>query len=201
MKCEYELYMDYIKADQLPFDPRPQLSRIFVEGFYPWIKHFSRDKEQLIAAFSHTFDLRCFYIAMENDEIAAMAACTDGNAPVFLDRKIFIQTMGVLRGCYTYYVLGRYIRNSGYPFKLSRTTGSIEYVATAEAYQGRGIAQGLLTHIINTEVYTAYVLEFADTNTTAFRLYERLGFKEIDRKKAPRRRNGGVNYFIYMRRG
>ena len=192
--------MEYIKADTLPFDPRPALSRIFVEGFYPWIKHFSRDREQLVAAFTHTFNLRYFYVAMENDEIVAMTACTDGSAPVFLDRKIFIHTMGLLRGYYTYYVLGRYIRYSGYPFTLTSTTGSIEYVATLEAYRGRGVAWGLLSHIMTVESYNAYVLEVADTNATAIRLYERLGFREIDRQKAPRKHNGGINYFLYMRR-
>ena len=192
--------MEFIQASQLPFDPRPQMSRIFVEGFYLWINHFQKDKERLAEAFTHTFLLEHFWIAAEGDVVAAMAACTNGYAPVRLNQEIFMEKLGTVRGFLTYRRLKRNMTRHGYPFLLTPTTGSIEYVATAPRFQRQGLGEGLIKHVMESNNYEAFVLEVADTNNTARRLYERLGFKEFARRRALDRRRTGVNYFLYMRR-
>ena len=190
--------MEYMRADQLSFDSRRQLSRIFVEGFYLWIKQVCKDKEKLIEVFTHAFILKNFYIAAETETVTAMAACTQGIAPIELNRRVFTSVLGVLRGNIVYFILKRHMIRSSYPFTLSPKTGSIEFVATAPEFRQRGIARELLTFIMKNCLYDSYVLEVADTNANAVYLYESLGFKEIRREKAPRR--SGVNFFLYMRK-
>ena len=190
--------MQYIRADRLHFDPRPQISRIFVEGFYPWISRFSKDKDKLTEIFTHVFLLENFYLAVENETVTSMTACTKGVAPIKFDRRIFVKILGFFRGNFMYFVLNRYMVRNGYPFPLGRDTGSVEFVATAPDFRGRGIAGGLITFVMEETPYEEYILEVADTNSAAMHLYEKLGFKEIKRVKAPRR--SGVNFFIYMRR-
>jgi len=226
--------MKFICANELPFDVRPQMSYLFVEGFYSWIKYFSKDKDKLKETFKHIFDLEYFYVAVEdgdekanaslsegsvagvppaerrglgqcpieNGKIVAMTATTKGHAPITLQRKEFTKALGYIKGCITYYILNKHMVRNAYPFTLSPKTGTIEFVATAPDYRGKGIAFDLISFIINRKgtLFTSYILEVADTNEIAVRLYEKLGFKEIKRVKAPNPKRSGVNYFLYMRR-
>jgi len=190
--------MEFTRADQLQFDPRLQLSRVFVEGFYTWIRHICKDKARLTAVFSHMFLLEKFYVAVEGETIAAMTACTPGISPIALDRKEFSRVLGFARGNFSYFILKRHMVRNGYPFPLSPTTGSIEFVATAPEFRQRGLARELLTYVMAQTPFDSYILEVADTNSHAVCLYEGLGFREIRRVKAPKR--GVVNFFIYMRK-
>jgi len=192
--------MKYIRADKLRFDPRPELSRIFVEGFYSWINRFNKDKEQLKAMFAHVFNLDQFYVAVEGRIIAAMTACTRSSSPISLRREVFVEKLGLICGTITYLRIKRNMVRNSYPFNLSPQTGSIEFVACAPEFQQMGITRELILYTMEANPYNAYVLEVADTNVFAVRLYTRLGYKEIKRIKAPSPKRNGVNYFLYMRK-
>ncbi|MCL2199708.1 MAG: GNAT family N-acetyltransferase [Defluviitaleaceae bacterium] len=186
------------RADTLTFDPRGQLSRVFVEGFYEWVKPFHKDKEILVQIFTHVFCPEYFYVALDGETVCAMAACTQGYSPIVLKREEFIKVLGFLRGNLMYFSLKRHIVRNEYPFTLSKNTGTIEFVATEESHRNQGLAHKLLTHLIEQTPYDAYVLEVADLNKNALKLYTKLGFKEMKRIKAAK--NSGTDYFIYMRK-
>ena len=189
----------FLSAKDVGCELHPQMSRVFVEGFYDWIKHFCKDKQKLTDAFTHVFDMKYFYVAMDGEKVAAMVACTQGNSPITLDRKVFTKQLGLIRGNFAYYMLNRHMVRNSYPFALSRTTGSIEFVATAPEYRNRGIAGGLITHAMSSSPYDSHILEVADTNKGAVHLYSKLGFKEIKRVPAPNPKRTGVDFFLYMR--
>ena len=189
--------MEYMQASKATFDPKPQMGRIFVEGFYPYIKHINQDKEKLIKVFSHMFVLEQFYIAVVGEKVAAMAAVTSGTSPVKLLRKEFTQVLGPVRGTIAYITLRRHMMHNALPFTISPKTGVIEFVATALKFRRQGIGRALLSHIITTLPYESYMLEVADTNAEAIRLYQNLGFNEIKRVEASKR--SGANEFIFMR--
>jgi ribosomal protein S18 acetylase RimI-like enzyme len=62
-----------------------------------------------------------------------------------------------------------------------------------------GIASAIIKHIFTLEEFNSYILEVADTNIGALKLYEKLGYKEIHRKKQIFGKQIGVNYLIYMK--
>ncbi|MDR1539746.1 MAG: hypothetical protein LBU32_17465 [Clostridiales bacterium] len=63
------------------------------------MKYFSKDKEQLAHALAHMFDLTKFYIAVESEAVAAIAACTDGvKPPIRLDKSKLRKHLGLIRG-------------------------------------------------------------------------------------------------------
>lgn len=191
--------MDFSRANELSFDPHPQMGRIFVEGFYQWLKYFSKDKEKLSRAMAHIFILDCFYLAVEGDKIAAITACTDGKSPpVKLDKKTLCQTLGFIGGRMAYMMLSKHLVSHPYPFEIMPQTGSIEFVATAPEFRGKGAAFGLIKHLMNAASCSEYVLEVADNNTAAVKLYEKLGFTEFKRTPAPKQ--GGFEHFLYMRK-
>jgi ribosomal protein S18 acetylase RimI-like enzyme len=127
-----------------------------------------------------------------------MAACTQGFSPITLQRREFVRVLGFFRGNVTHFMLRRHMIRNEYPFKKRKKTGSIEFVATAPDFRNQGLGFGLLTYIMEENPYDAYVLEVADTNEHAVKLYDKLGFKEIKRMPAPKK--SGVNFFVYKRK-
>ena len=71
--------MEVVCAQALEKDQiRNAISDIFVEGFYEWIKFFSKDKNKLKKAFAHMFILDAFQVAVINGQIAGFASvCND----------------------------------------------------------------------------------------------------------------------------
>lgn len=77
--------------------------------------------------------------------------------------------------------------------------GSVEFVATHEMYRGTDVASAIIKHIFAVTPYSIYVLEVADTNTSALKLYEKLGYKEFMRIAHKYSKQSGINHFIYMK--
>jgi ribosomal protein S18 acetylase RimI-like enzyme len=98
-------------------------------------------------------------------------------------------------------MLKRELQNHSYPFPIEPGTGSVEYVATKAKFRGKGVASTLIKHIVREGGYTSYVLDVADTNTNAFRLYEALGFREFMRVPHKYAKQSGINYTVYMKYG
>lgn len=108
--------------------------------------------------------------------------------------------MGLIAGFFAYKMLKKNLEEHPYPFEITPDTGSIEYVSTAPEYRRHGIAASWIQHIIDDTPYENSALEVANTNETALRLYQRLGFAEFMRMKSPAPKASGVNEFVYMKK-
>jgi len=189
--------MEFIKASELSFDPRPQMGEIFSDGFYELgLKFICKDKAKLARALAHAFVLDEFYLAVQGNEIASFIARTNGKPPIKLDKKILRMEMGFFHGSFTYFILNKTLANHKYPFEIHQNMGVIEFVATAANFRGKGIAGQLMEFVMDAKHYDKFVLEVADTNTSAIKLYTRLGFVEFKRTPAPKL--SGFKFFIYM---
>lgn len=187
-------------ASDLGEDVRKKMSDIFADAFYQWIKYFSDDKEKLSKAFSHMFVLEKFYVAVVNGEIGGISACTNGKvSSVILKTSELRKHLGFIKGSIAGIVLKKEFENHPYPFELAPNCGSVEFVATHEKYRGNGIATAIINHIIKVNSYSEFVLEAADTNTPAVRLYEKQGFKEFTRIAHKQSKQSGINYLVYMK--
>lgn len=193
--------MEVIKACEYNRDLRPEISEIFVEGFHQWLKFFSKDKAKLTRAFAHMFNLDVYYVAMDGADVAGITACTDGKtACVHLEKQPLRKHLGFLMGTVTYHILKKQFEEKPYPFEITKGMGTIEFVATSPKYRGKGVATAIISHIVSSTPYTEYVLEVADTNTNAVKLYEKLDFSEFMRVKEPHPKQSGVNYLVYMKK-
>ncbi|WP_255377277.1 MULTISPECIES: GNAT family N-acetyltransferase [unclassified Listeria] len=190
-----------ITATECRKDPRMEMSRIFVDGFYQWLKFFSKDKKKLAKAFSHAFQLDVFHLAIIDQEIAGMTALNDGSKPtLILDKKELRKHLGFIRGSIAFRVLKYEFEEKQYPFPSEVGLGYIEFVATSENYRHMGVASTLIQSLLETARFTSYALEVADTNSHAVRLYQKLGFKEFMRVEMKHKKHSGVNYLLYMKR-
>ena len=192
--------MKVMLAREYGEDASIQISQIFVEGFYQWLKFFSKDKEKLINAFKHIFNLDVIYVAVIDDKIAGMTACNDGKEKtIHFNKKELKEYLGFLMGNITYYVLRKEFITKTYPFPITVGMGSIEFVATSTDHRSKGVATSIMKHIFENTSFKDYVLEVADTNTNAVNLYTKLGYKEFMRIKEKHSKQSGINYLVYMK--
>lgn len=192
--------MKIVRASELGHETKIKMSEIFVDGFYQWLKFFSKDKDKLTWAFSHMFNQEVFYVAVVDTDIAGIAACTDGKvSSVHLEWKELIKHLGFFMGTISYFILKNEFEKKSYPFDRMEEMGMVEFVATSEKYRGQGVATAIINDIFNTTPYDVYALEVADTNLNAVKLYEKLGYREFLRVKQKYSKQSGVNYLVYMK--
>lgn len=190
-----------IRADKLDLNVRVQISEIFAEGFTQWLVFFSKDKNIIAKAFAHMFVLDQFYVAVTDNKIAGMVACTDCRTlSVRLNKKELRKYLGFFKGSIAAIVLKKEFES---PLENpSPETGSIEFVGTASEFRGKGVASQIISHIIKDTSYQEYLIkEVADTNTAAMNLYKKLGFEEYNRIPVPqkRARKIGINNFVALK--
>ncbi|MFG0212061.1 GNAT family N-acetyltransferase [Brevibacillus porteri] len=137
-----------IRADQVEFDAREQMSQIFAEGFTQWLGFFSNDKQTIARAFAHMFVLNQFYVAVTDDrKVASMAACSGGTAPsVKLNPKELRKQLGFYKGT----LAGLFLKKEFEATMAdpSPVTCSIDFVGTAPEFRGQGAAMMILRHIM-----------------------------------------------------
>jgi ribosomal protein S18 acetylase RimI-like enzyme len=167
--------MKTILASEFGNNTKMKISQVLLMDFFNGFIFFSKDKEKLIQAFCHMFNLEVFYVAVIDSEIAGIAACTDGKIPtVKLNSNQMKKHLGFFMGTIAYLILKREFETKKYPFKIEKGMGMVEFVATSTKYRGKGVATAILNHIFASTPYTIYALEVADTNTNAINLYEKL---------------------------
>lgn len=178
---------------------RNEISSIFVDGFYEWIKFFSKDKDVLKKAFAHMFNLDAFYIAIIDERVAGFASISNDRVKnISLNRKQLQQHLGFFMGFFAYKVLRKEFEDKKYPFTITSDMQPIEFVATSSNHQRCGVASKIIQYIFENDSRTSFVLEVADTNSKAVALYKKLGFKEITRIKMKNSKQSGVDNLLYM---
>lgn len=131
---------------------RNEISSIFVDGFYEWIKFFSKDKEVLKKAFAHMFNLDAFYVVFIDDQVAGFASICDENVNnITLNRKELQKHLGLFMGFFAYKVLRKEFEDKKYPFTITSDMQTIEFVATNPKYQRCGIASKIIQYIFENE--------------------------------------------------
>jgi ribosomal protein S18 acetylase RimI-like enzyme len=191
--------IEVVRAAELGESHRRAIAEVFVDGFGPDFSYFSDDPAKLADALEHALVLDVFYVALVDGRPAGITACTDGRRPSFQhDRRELRRHLGFYKG--TIADIG-FRREFAKPLPYAKDgMASLEFVATAIRYRGRGVATALLTHLLALPQYDEYVLaEISDVNTAALRLYDKLGFREFQRTKVRHTRKTGINYYISLR--
>jgi len=182
---------------------REKISELFVDGFYDDLKMFSKDRARLARAFAHMFLLRYFYVALVDGEIAGVAACLGAeDYCVKFDQKELVRHLGLFRGLFAGFAFKYLGHSPKYPPEAAtdERTGSIEFVATGSLRRKKGVAAAILGHLHSLPEYAEHVLEVKDTNAAAVALYEKLGYREVFRRKFRWSKRADFDYFVYMKR-
>jgi ribosomal protein S18 acetylase RimI-like enzyme len=192
--------IDVVPAAELGEPCRRAVAEVFADGFGPDFRHLSRDRRRLTGAFAHMLDLDLFWLAVIDDEPVGMAALTDGRQlPVKHDRTELRRHLGVMRGTIADRVFRAEFAQS-LPERLSDEGASLEFIATKERFQGRGVGTALLSRLLALPRYRTYYIEsVADTNTAALHLYRKLGFTEYRRRPVAHTWITGIHAYVSLK--
>lgn len=181
----------------LPPSSVPAVARVFVEAYAADLASISRDQRRWAAALEPAFVPERFWVALDGGEVLGIAAVShQSRRAMALDAGALRRHLGVVRGTVASLVMRRtFHRAVPYP----ATTGYVECVATATAARGRGVATTLMRHL-ETLPYDELVLEVTDANEGARRLYQRLGYEEIGRRRSRAPRLTGYREALVLRR-
>lgn len=176
---------------------KKRISEIFIDGFGKHFTFFSKDTNKLVQAFEHMFQTDLFYVALFDGKVVGITALTNGkDFSVILNQSELRKHLGYYKGTMAYLALNNEFKKTA--VKTGEGIASVEFVATASEYRGKGIASAIMNHLFSLPQYNEYVLEAADTNSNAVRLYKKLGYREFKRIRQKFSKISGVNYLIYM---
>lgn len=191
--------IEIINAAWIQPSVKRKISEVFVDGYSKELAFFSKSESRLVDAFEHMFIVDAFYVAMIDGEIVGITACTnDKMRPIDPKSQELISHLGYVKGSIAHFSFQRIFQKPG--FVMGDRMGYIEFVATAKNHRGKGVATAMMNYLFRLPSFDEYVLEVADTNENAVKLYERLGFKEFKRIRVKWSKISGVNERIYMKR-
>ncbi len=187
--------LSVVRLSELSPVPRAEVSRLFVQAYKDDLQPLCKDLGRWARALEPAFVPERFLVAVRDSKVVGMAAFSVGSHRALrLDARAMRRHLGLLRGSLLYLAMSRSFHKK---LKYPPTTAYIEAVATAAEARGQGVATTIFEHL-HALPYQELILDVVDTNTGAKRLYERLGYVEFERHKAP----PGTKYKwqIYMKR-
>ena len=192
--------MNIVRTSDMNRDIKMNMSEGFVEGFYAWLKFFSKNPTKLAKAFEHMFNTDVFYVAVIEDNIVGMVACVGKEEKcVKLQKAELKKHLGITMGTITYNFLKKEFEDKIYPFELIENIAMVEFVVTSSRHRGQSVAGTVMKHIFSSTDYKEYVLEVADTNVNALKAYNKNGYKEFMRVKQKHGKKAGFDYLLYMK--
>lgn len=163
---------------------RDEVAEVFVDGYFHELSYFTKNRNTLKSAFKSQFCPEVFYLAEVQGEIVGILACANNQQRAMPVAIAPLQNaFGLAAGELAYNVMSQEF-NTSLPY--DDETGYIECVATSERARGKGVSTSLMKYVMEKLPYRRYILEVAGTNRIALRLYQKLGFKEIERKSEDR---------------
>lgn len=177
-------------------DVSREVASVFVDGYEEDMAFISKDREQLIEAFSKMICPDVFYFAELDGEIVGILACSNNkNRALTIDRKIMRNAFGFVKGSIAHHFMKD---EFNVPLPYDDETGYVECVATTVKARGKGVSTSLMKYVLEHEDYKRYTLEVTDANEVAYRLYKKLGFTEYSTIKESFSKYKGFKYRIYM---
>ncbi|WP_098746234.1 GNAT family N-acetyltransferase [Paenibacillus sp. EZ-K15] len=177
-------------------DVRDEVAEVFVDGYYNELSYFTQDRSTLKKAFRSFFSPEVFYVAEVQGIMIGILACSHhGQRAMLVELAPLQEAFGDKTGELAYNVMKNEF-NPALPY--DDETGYIECVATTTKARGKGVSTALMKHVMEELPYKRYVLEVTDSNQVALSLYQKLGFREFERKSEDDTKEKGFSDRIYM---
>lgn len=174
-----------------------EAAEVFVDGYKKELRFFSKDRKNLVDAFQKMLNPEVFYVAALNGEIVGILACSNNKARgLNIDRNTLKKHFGLVKGNLGYHLLKKDF-NKRLPY--GDDTGYIECVATSVKARGKGVSTALFQHVLHHTDYRCFILEVVDMNKIAYKMYSKLGFVDMERKKERFSSFKGFKERIYMK--
>ena len=159
-----------------------QAFHVYVESFFDMLsKTITKDKQKLHAIFKACFDYSQVYVYLHEGRVVGFLGWAKmGSHALKPNRNVLQKHLGALPGAVVHWALNYY-----QPKAESETQAIIEYLAVDPDARGKGIGAKLIQHLCNSLAYRSYTLETTAENTSAVRLYTKMGFSRLPKKLSP----------------
>lgn len=176
---------------------RNNVALCIAEGFEKDFSVLCKDNQKVANAIATGLNIKRFYVADINGDIAGVIAISDCNGRAArVNNKSLIKHLGFFKGTIGALVLKEEFEGQLY---YPITTGYIEFVALRKKYRKQGIATTMLKESMLLTNYQDFVLDVTDINNNAIKCYTNIGFEEFKRIPEKHGKRKGFNEKIYMR--
>lgn len=177
-----------------------EMSILFVDAFFDYLKSLCSNKEKLSKAFKNIFDSNKFYAVLLDNELIGIGACSDGSSSIKFRKSSLYFNLGFSNGKRMYKYLKTIFEDRDYSFEMDEECGMIEFVAIKEDYRNKKIGYTLVNHMMCDNDYKRYLAKVGDTNGSARKMLDNIEFEVFDEENATgkEREEVGVNKYFYM---
>lgn len=176
---------------------RNSVALCIAEGFEKDFSVLCKDNQKVADAIAAGLNMKRFYVADIEGDIAGVLAISDCNGRAARVEKVSLKKQfGLFKG-----LIGALVMKKEFEGQLEYpiTTGYIEFVAVRKRYRKRGIATAMLKESMLLTNYQDFVLDVTDINNNAIKCYTNIGFKEFKRIPEKHGKQKGFNEKIFMR--
>lgn len=160
-----------------------QAVEIYAASFYEPLSFISGDLDVIADILEESFVPKNHYVALLDGNVVGVISLSDSrNRSQHIRRDLLVSRLGVVRGTIAFFRLRGVL---GQPLDLNEYQCYIDSVATDSAFRGMGISKAMQRYLLQTLPYKEYLLEVAEMNFRAIRMYEELGFI-VERRKPQR---------------
>ena len=164
---------------ELDATAKQEAVEVFLDGFGHMFT-FAKTRAELVRLFSTSFEELLAYVYMvENHVGGVLGLGTNTQRAMRFDRKVCEQLFGKSKGEMIYNMLHK---SAEIPTVKGDADLYIDYLATGEQMRNRGIATKLLAFACQLLSYEQCCIEVLSKNTTAAKLYQKLGFVAYKKK-------------------
>lgn len=176
---------------------RNSVALCIAEGFEKDFSVLCKDNQKVADAIVAGLNMKRFYVADIEGDIAGVLAISDCNGRAAgVEKKSLKKQFGFFKG-----FIGALVLKEEFEGQLEypSTTGYIEFVAVQKRYRKRGIATTMLKESMLLTNYQDFVLDVTDVNVGAIKCYMKFGFQEFKRVPEKHAKQKGFSEKIYMR--
>jgi len=172
---------EIVKLSEVTEEQFHQAIDVYVESFYDMMsKTITKDKAKLRTIYAECFDREQVYVYISEGRVLGFLGwASAGNHSIKPVKKVMREQLG-LWGLAVDWGLNYY-----QPKSQGDNHAIIEYLAVDPAARGQRVGAKLIQYLCDNLPYRAYTLETTDENTSAVKLYTRMGFAKLPKKLSP----------------
>ncbi|MBM7632112.1 GNAT family N-acetyltransferase [Geomicrobium sediminis] len=160
------------RLDQLDESYKQQAASVLIQSFKEDFAIFNKDERSLSIDIADSFRSEHVYVAMSDEEVIGLAAFSTKHRYSQVSTLIrSVRAFGFLKG----YLFAKAIKTKPVPIESDQCY--IEDVATSPSHRKKGVAHAVITHLMQHEPYSEFILEVYQINKGAISVYESLGFE------------------------
>lgn len=189
----------FVRLDLLDTQLIEKTARLLVDSFFSMFKGISKDPEILCRLFLPCLQLDSTYVLLKENQVAGFIAVSDSRKRAIIIREdVCISIFGPVKGKMIAWQLHKIL---SVPAVTGTQSGYIDFIATAPEFRRQRVAERLLIFVESHCDFTELFLDVLIDNQPAVRLYEKLGYRVVCKKKSFLMRLAGVKTMVVMKKG